>query len=1744
MKKILGLDVGTNSIGWALVEIDKEHFVVNIIALGSRIIPMDSGEISKFQEGGTLISKAANRTELRSARKNKERYILRRERLHVILNILKTLPEHYSVNIDFGKKRGQFEKNTEPSLAYYEDNKGKSQFYFMKSYDQMVEDFRISQPDLFYEKPIKNRLGKTIGAKETKIPFDWTLYYLRQKALNEKISLEELSWVLLSYNQKRGYKAVRGSDENQSDKEVVTKQVLSVSEIKDNTFKIQLGDKLDDKEETVIFYTYYEQSNIQVTKAGDFKEIEMSHKVDESGKTKNTEYLIQEIQDREVVDVQKGSKNKSTLIFDSGLEKEDSRKDAKKLIGQKLEIIIKTTYLKDGTQKAGTRAQSIAIPDDNDWKLKKLKSDADLNSFIIENSSSKNNVGVSTYLYKKLFDVPNFKIKGGTVTVISRDHYKKELTTILEKQKEFYPDTLDEPTLFKKAVQALYPNNEIHRKELHKKDLTNFITNDTILYQRDLKSKKSEIKNCKYEARLFNKKNEDGSKEVVRQKLKVVSKSNPYFQEFRLWQLIKNLNIYAFQKSDGKDIKLNVNVTREVYINLAKEKDLNELDEEKLYQKGVNNLFSFLFNRREITEKQFLKFLKLNEKEYYWNRSSRDQDNDKVASEESFPCNETRAQFITKLRRVKIEGESFNWEAFLTFENTLALWHFVYSIKLEGNAFRKALNKVFTKLLTQSDINLKWLDHLVNEFESIRPYPSDFANYSEKAIKKILPLIQTEKRQTDYSYIESFSKTLNAIKEKWETINWDKEQIGQIVEKESSAKGTLTAFHKKRYSFDKKPAFLNIDQACYLIYNKYSEVGEIHHWHSVKSIKDFIKNDFKQHSLNNPIVEGVLVETMNLVCKIWETYGNEDEKFFDSIHLELSRDLKKSKKGREAISDRNSKNKATNKRIRQLLTALKEDIKDQDINEEKFKQKERLKLIEEGALDIIKYDKANEIYSFKNNKKDEDGKTSITKKELSSISNKAELTRSELIRYKLWLEQRYQSPYTGKFIKLSDLFNREKYEIEHILPKKRVNLDAMYNKVICETEVNKVKDQKTGYGFIKSYNGGTIFCSAHNTEIEVLTPHNYKKLAENNFSGTKRDILLSEKIPGKFTNAQFVNTAYIGKIAMKWLSNVVRAEEDDDYFKSKNLLSVNGIVTSMLRQDWHLNEAWGDLVNYRFKRLNAITDSNLFGRERTINGHKVFIGSVPEEIDEDFSKKRIDHRHHALDALVVALTTQAHINYINNINAKSAKNEIHQKLKSKLTFKGNNGRNYKLPFEWWRKEPELLYQGEIIEELPKIKNLTKKALEDIITSYKKSNKVATQATNKIERWETIDGRKRKVLISQSNLRRENGNKKNWSVRKNIHEDTRYGRSNLYQFTAVKKISEVIEQKALIVSQVLQKRIEKLSSEGKQNQDIVEILKAENVFEAKIYEKYVKSRFQGEVDSSFDKKKIQKITDISIQNILLKHLHNPKYNNQKDDKGSSIKPEDLAFSTQGLKEMNANIQALNNGKPHKPIYKVSLFKKQGEKFRVGERKQTRSTFVNSVAGSNAFCGVYEKDGEYGIRAFEIPKIKESIKAITNGEKYPLEENVYVDGELFSLRFVLEPNDLVYLPTEEEIEQIKDRTGNIKTVLLKKLQTKPPLKNRIYKFNNASGSVLRFVPQIISNPILQLSGKNLKNLKKDNPEEKFQNLEVKNELGGRGAISNLTRELINDRLSNSHDLQIKDYCIKLNVDKLGRIQSIEL
>jgi CRISPR-associated endonuclease Csn1 len=172
MKKILGLDLGTNSIGWALIEKNTATNEGKIIGMGSRILPMSQDVLGKF-DSGVSVSQTAERTGYRSIRRLRERHLLRRERLHCVLNILGFLPKHYAAQIDFKKHYGQFIPGTEPKIAYSPNARtNKAEFIFKSSFEEMLNDFKQHQPGI-----VEN---------DKKIPYDWSIYYLRKKHLLKK----------------------------------------------------------------------------------------------------------------------------------------------------------------------------------------------------------------------------------------------------------------------------------------------------------------------------------------------------------------------------------------------------------------------------------------------------------------------------------------------------------------------------------------------------------------------------------------------------------------------------------------------------------------------------------------------------------------------------------------------------------------------------------------------------------------------------------------------------------------------------------------------------------------------------------------------------------------------------------------------------------------------------------------------------------------------------------------------------------------------------------------------------------------------------------------------------------------------------------------------------------------------------------------------------------------------------------------------------------------------------------------------------------------------------------------------------------------------------------------------------------------------------------------------------------------------------------------------------------------------
>ncbi len=1485
MKRILGLDLGTNSIGWSLIQHNFEKKEGNIDGLGVRIIPMSQDILGKF-DAGQSHSQTAERTNYRGVRKLYQRDNLRRERLHRVLNILDFLPKHYANSIDFEKKLGQFKNGLEPKLAYKIDEKSKYNFIFQSSFNEMLDDFKAQWSNL-------------------KIPYDWTIYFLRKKALTKKVSKEELAWIILNFNQKRGYYQLR-------------------------------GEEIDDD--------------------------------------KNKQFVQLKVKD--VVDSGEAVKGNTlyNIVFENGwvYDKQITKKED--WINRTKEFIVTISTLKNGETKYTYKA----VDSEKDWAAIKAKTEQDINA-------SKKTVG--QYIYEELLKEPSQKIRGKLIKTIERKFYKEELKNILAKQIELQPQ-LFTTELYKTCIQELYPRNEAHQKNIKNSDFVYLLMDDIIFYQRPLKSQKSNISGCQLEQRIYFKTNkETGKKEEVKQAIKAIPKSHPLFQEFRNWQWLQNLKIYNKVDTEKGELK---DVTNLLLPN----------------EDSWVNLFEFLQCKKELEQKQFIKYfidkkiIDKTEKEHYrWN----------YIEDKKYPFAETRAQFISRLTKVKgiddintflNEKTQLGTKKDSSFTSRFEqLWHIIYSVS-DINEYKSALEKFAEKHNLDNE-------SFVANFIKFPPFKSDYGSYSKKALNKLLPLMRRGKYWKENDISEKMKQRASEVMERVNAMSfkkdYDKKELAEAlanVSDDDVKKQLIKSFVSFK---DKNPLTgLNTYQATYLVYGRHSEVGDIQNWKSPEDINTYLKN-FKQHSLRNPIVEQVITETLRVVRDIWKHYGEGSPGFFNEIHVELGREMKNPAGKREQISKRNTENENTNHRIREILKNLMNDASIKgNVRDYSPSQQDILKIYEEGVSQNPKVDY-----------------TKVSEDEITKIRRSNSPTQKEIQRYRLWLEQGYISPYTGKPIPLSKLFTYE-YQIEHIIPQSRYFDNSLSNKVICESEVNEDKDNKTAFEYLKEKSGSII--NGHKLlDLAEYEEHISKYFKKN---PQKRKNLLSEDIPEGFINRQLNDSRYISKLVKGLLSNIVR-EEGEQEATSKNLIPVTGSITSKLKNDWGLNDKWNELILPRFERLNQLTQTKDFTATNT-NGNT--IPTVPDDLLKGFSKKRIDHRHHALDALVVACCTRNHSNYLSALNAENKNLGLRDKLLIK-NKQGDYTKAFQMPWATFTIE-------------------AKNELEQTVISFKQNLRVINKANNKF--WSYKDENGNLNLDKKGNpvkkLRKQTKGS-NWAIRKAMHKETVSG---LYNIDTPKgKIATSVRIALADIKN--EKHLAKVTDE--------------------------------------------RIRDVIFPNHLKNYLDkkgNPKY--------------DLAFNEEGVQDLNKNIFELNQDKNHQPIYKVKVFE-VGSKFSISENDSSAKSkkYVEAAKGTNLFFAVYwdekkQKRNYETIPLNEVIAHQKQVAHLPKSERFPIQPN----SKKGKFLFTLSPNDLVYVPTEEEIE-------NPSLVDFKKLTNKQIL--QIYKMVSCTGSKCHFISQKIASLIKNYDSKSKK-----------------------GELGSLNKQ---ETTMDSNATRIKERCIKLSIDRLGNI-----
>lgn len=247
------------------------------------------------------------------------------------------------------------------------------------------------------------------------------------------------------------------------------------------------------------------------------------------------------------------------------------------------------------------------------------------------------------------------------------------------------------------------------------------------------------------------------------------------------------------------------------------------------------------------------------------------------------------------------------------------------------------------------------------------------------------------------------------------------------------------------------------------------------------------------------------------------------------------------------------------------------------------------------------------------------------------------------LRLRLW-EELNSNPadrkciYTGRTMSCRQLFSDE-VEIDHILPFKESLDDSPSNLIVCFREANRLKRKRTPHdAFEKNPPQETTWEDIllritdlpkrkqwrfRPDALELVRDKALRALMRER-GALPKEIIDDIERTGGFLARQLIDTAYLARVARQYLGAVCNPN---------NVRVVPGKLTALLRRKWGLNPL-------------------LYGNR-----------PVPDEDEEGtttHTKRRDDHRHHAIDAFVVACTSLATLTAVSTAAGEAIKREIDQ----------------------------------------------------------------------------------------------------------------------------------------------------------------------------------------------------------------------------------------------------------------------------------------------------------------------------------------------------------------------------------------------------------------------------------------------------------------------------------------------------
>lgn len=219
-------------------------------------------------------------------------------------------------------------------------------------------------------------------------------------------------------------------------------------------------------------------------------------------------------------------------------------------------------------------------------------------------------------------------------------------------------------------------------------------------------------------------------------------------------------------------------------------------------------------------------------------------------------------------------------------------------------------------------------------------------------------------------------------------------------------------------------------------------------------------------------------------------------------------------------------------------------------------------------------------------------KKELVDKELFVSADK--INGNDLLKYKLWKEQKECCAYSREKITLNELYDNNLVQIDHILPYSRTFNDSVLNKTLVKTKYNQEKGNKTPYEWFSKEKWGEFETFINSLAISPKKKENY----------LLKD--LTPELCQEMRNQNLNDTKYISRE----LSSMLKA-----YLNVEKVNMFPGSLTGKLRARWGFNRLTHSYISDDYY--------------------------LPDEMKVDVNKDRDNHLHHAIDALVIASITKS-----------------------------------------------------------------------------------------------------------------------------------------------------------------------------------------------------------------------------------------------------------------------------------------------------------------------------------------------------------------------------------------------------------------------------------------------------------------------------------------------------------------------